>query len=231
MGAVASSGWVCVLSATLILGACGVSDVEPAGIGEVGGTDGGESVVVPGDRIPSAGHVDVALLPPAERAQMAAGEYSERLRSRLQAAMQREGLGRAVEVCHTDAPAIAQEVMQRFDVRLGRVSMHGRSRNQGNDPQGWQSGVLSDFQRAIDGGADPGDQRFVQTQDLPDATALRVMYGIRTQQICETCHGVEPLPEAAQVLARHYPGDRATGYREGDLHGGLWVEVPARPLR
>lgn len=32
-----------------------------------------------------------------------------------------------------------------------------------------------------------------------------------------------------QVIARLYPADRATGYRDGDLRGGLWVEVPSRP--
>ncbi|TXK62535.1 c-type heme family protein [Alkalisalibacterium limincola] len=220
--------WMVVVPvAMLALGGCG----KGGGGDEASEVAAGDApaVVVPGDADPVASGVDVASLPSGDRARMAAGEFSERLRSRLQAAMQREGLGRAVEVCHSDAPAIADEVMQRFDVRLGRVSTHGRNRNPGNAPGGWQSGVLADFQRDIDGGGDVDEQRFVQTADLPDGVALRVMYGIRTQQICETCHGVEPLPEAAQVIARLYPADRATGYRDGDLRGGLWVEVPSRP--
>jgi hypothetical protein len=211
----------------IVLGGCGRSGDN----GVVADAVGEESVamVVPGDADPRAGQVDLEALPVEERAQRAAGEFSERLRSRLQAAMQREGPGQAVEVCHSDAPAIAAEVMQQFGVRLGRVSTHGRNRNPGNAPDGWQSGVLADFQRAVDGGADAAEQRFVQASELPEGVAFRAMYGIRTQQVCEACHGVEPLPQAAQVIARLYPDDRATGYREGDLRGGLWVEVPSRP--
>lgn len=223
-----ATGWVMVAPMVLLaLGGCGKGGDDTSGADAPGGE--AATVVVPGDADPQGTGIDVASLPEGERAQMAAGEFSERLRSRLQAAMQREGLGRAVEVCHSDAPAIATEVMQRYDVRLGRVSTHGRQRNPGNAPEGWQSGVLADFQRDIDGGGDAADQRFVQVDDLPDGVALRVMYGIRTQKVCETCHGVEPLPEAAQVIARLYPADRATGYSEGDLRGALWVEVPTRP--
>lgn len=224
----AAAGWMCVVPvAMLMVGGCGKGgqgEADP----DAPAVDA-PAAVVPGDADPLASRVDVSSLPGGERARMAAGEFSERLRARLQAAMQREGLARAVEVCHSDAPAIAEEVMQRFDVRLGRVSTSGRNRNPGNAPQGWQSGVLADFQRDIDGGGDVNEQRFVQTSDLPDGVELRVMYGIRTQQVCETCHGVEPLPEAAQVIARLYPADRATGYSDGDLRGGLWVEVPSRP--
>ena len=222
-----SSTWLLVVAMPLLaLGGCG----RTADDGTAGQAPGGEPAagVTTADSDPRAAQLDPASLPGGERAQMAAGEFSERLRARLSTAMQREGLARAVEVCHSDAPAIAEEVMQRFDVRLGRVSTHGRNRNPGNAPEGWQSGVLADFQRDIDGGGDAAEQRFVQATDLPEGVALRVMYGIRTQQVCETCHGVEPLPEAAEVIARLYPNDRATGYREGDLRGGLWVEVPAR---
>lgn len=225
-----AAGWMVVAPLVFVaLGGCGRDGDDGVAIDAAG--EEHSTVVVPGDADPLAGPVDLTALPDGERVQMAAGEFSERLRSRLQAAMQREGLGRAVEVCHSDAPAIAMEVMQRFDVRIGRVSAHGRHRNPGNAPEGWQSGVLADFQRDIDGGGDAAEQRFVQVDDLPDGVDLRVMYGIRTQQVCETCHGIEPLPEAAQAIARLYPDDRATGYSEGDLHGGLWVEVPSRTGR
>lgn len=223
-----ASTWLMVLPMALFaLAGCGREG--GGGAGTQTAHDGIQAQATTADAEPVAVRVDVASLPEGERAQMAAGEFSERLRSRLSAAMQREGLARAVEVCHSDAPAIAAEVMQRFDVRLGRVSTHGRNRNPGNAPEGWQSGVLADFQRDIDAGGDVSEQRFVQASDLPDGVALRVMYGIRTQQVCETCHGVEPLPEAAEAIVRLYPDDRATGYSEGDLRGGLWVEVPARP--
>lgn len=159
------------------------------------------------------------------RAEQAANHYSDRLRSRLQASMQTEGLAAAVDVCHAEAVEIAAEVGAEMGVRIGRVAVHGRQRNPLNIPQGWQSGALSDFQAAVDRGARAEDQVFRQHEELPDGVAYRTMFGIRSQAICGTCHGVDPQPEALEAIARLYPGDRATGFSEGDLHGGLWIEV------
>ena len=45
---------------------------------------------------------------------------------------------------------------------------------------------------------------------------------------CLACHGspdtINPVVKAA--LAAKYPKDQATGFKEGDLCGWFWVEVP-----
>ncbi|MBZ0088891.1 MAG: DUF2309 domain-containing protein, partial [Thermoanaerobaculia bacterium] len=45
---------------------------------------------------------------------------------------------------------------------------------------------------------------------------------------CGACHGQpgELAPGVAEVLARRYPGDTATGYTAGDLRGAISVRVP-----
>src|SRR5690606_10042409 len=53
------------------------------------------------------------------RAREAAAAFSGRLRQRLQSAMQSGGPVAAVEVCHTEAPRIADAVMATHGVRLG----------------------------------------------------------------------------------------------------------------
>ena len=63
------------------------------------------------------------LDPDLDRAKAAAQAFSVRLRGRLQAAMQAGGPTAAVEVCHAEAPAIADAVMAEHGVRLGRVAL------------------------------------------------------------------------------------------------------------
>ena len=42
------------------------------------------------------------------------------------------------------------------------------------------------------------------------------------------CHGAptEIVEEIQNTLAEYYPGDQATGFKEGDLRGWFWVEAP-----
>ena len=51
------------------------------------------------------------------------------------------------------------------------------------------------------------------------------------QRMCDSCHGpadrIDPAVQA--MLAVRYPGDRATGFVEGQLRGWFWVEVPRQP--
>ena len=163
---------------------------------------------------------------PLERAKTAAQAFSGQLRGTLQAAMQGEGPEAAVEVCHAGAPAIASEVMRQHGLRLGRVALPGRHRNPEQAAQDWQLDILRQFQLAVENGAPATGQVWVQKEGLPKGVALRMMRGIATEQVCTSCHGTDIAPGVRAIIARHYPGDGATGFGIGDLRGALWVEVP-----
>jgi hypothetical protein len=51
---------------------------------------------------------------------------------------------------------------------------------------------------------------------------------MREQPICGSCHGPERTlgPGVSARLAQRYPEDRAIGFRDGDIRGWFWVEVP-----
>jgi hypothetical protein len=164
---------------------------------------------------------------PLERAKAAAQAFSGQLRSTLQTAMAEGGPARAISVCQSEAPAIAEAVMSEHGVRLGRVAMPGRNRNPRQAAQGWQLETLQDIQRAVDEGAPAAEQVRVHRDGLPEGVALRMMRGIATEPVCTSCHGVEIAPEIRATIARLYPEDGATGFAVGDLRGALWVEVPA----
>ena len=170
---------------------------------------------------------DTAADPELDRARAAAMAFSGRLRERLQGAMAEGGPVAAVEVCHDDAPRIAEAVMAEHGLRLGRVAIPGRNRNPAHAPDDWRLDALQAFQAAVDGGAPAGEQVMVLREGLPDGVALRMMRGIATEPGCLACHGSEVSPEVREAIAARYPGDRATGFAVGDLRGALWVEVPA----
>ncbi len=176
---------------------------------------------------PAAPAPAAAAQDPLARAQAAAQAFSGRLRGTLQAAVQAGGAEAAVDVCHSAAPAIAEEVMREHGVRLGRVALPGRNRNPGQAAQGWQHEALLEFERAVQAGAPAAAQASVRRDGLPVGVALRMVRGIPTEPGCLACHGREVAPAVKAAIARHYPGDAATGFDVGGLRGALWVEVPA----
>ncbi|MBV6417229.1 MAG: hypothetical protein CMLOHMNK_01868 [Steroidobacteraceae bacterium] len=166
--------------------------------------------------------------PALARARAAAVSFSGQLRGALQAAMAESGPAAAVDVCHTEAPRIAAEVMARHDLRLGRVALPGRHRNPAQAAAGWQLDTLERFQKAVDAGAPAAEQVAVIRSNLPEGVALRMMRGIVTEPACLGCHGKDIAPAIRDAIRLRYPDDGAIGFAVGDLRGALWVEVPAR---
>ena len=187
---------------------------------------------MPDERLGDAPATTAATTQPADdadlaRARAAAQAFSGQLRARLQGAMQLGGPLAAVEVCHDEAPRIAEAVMAEHDLRLGRVALPGRNRNPAHAADDWRLRTLQAFQEAVASGANASDQVAVLRDGLPDGVALRMMRGIATEPGCLACHGGDVAPAVRAAIAARYPGDGATGFAVGDLRGALWVEVPS----
>lgn len=148
------------------------------------------------------------------KAKAAAAALKERLGARLAEAVAGGGPASAVSVCRDAAPRIAADVAREQGIRMGRSSH--RLRNPANRPPDWAAEIVADSARAKD----------PQVVALPDG-GRGVTLPIPTQRMCLTCHGAaDAIPDdVAAALARDYPGDRATGFAEGDLRGVFWVEV------
>jgi hypothetical protein len=161
-----------------------------------------------------------ALLPaqPADpalraRAEAARSALFTKLSARLQEVMKADGPVAAIRVCKAEAPALAAEVGRHQGVRIGRTSW--KLRSPGNRVPAWAVAAVADraaepvFQAAPGGG-------------------LRALLPIRLMKGCLACHGdaAALAPGVAEALARDYPEDRATGFKEGELRGWFWVEVP-----
>ena len=179
----------------------------------------------------AAARMDSTVVTPdsAQIAKAAAGDFSGRLRTALMDRMQSEGPVAAVDFCHAQAPLIADAVMAEHGVRLGRVAVPTRNRNPDNAPMEWKLQALMQFQSAVDAGAAPAEQLFVQRDNLPPGIAMRMVRGIAVEPTCLACHGRALAPDVSKAIQLRYPHDAATGFDAGDLRGGLWVEVPVSP--
>lgn len=136
-----------------------------------------------------------------------------RLSGRLMSAIEKDGPAASVEICRSQAPAIAEQVKREFGVNIGRTSF--RLRNSMNPPPDWARGFVAD---RVD------SPKFIT---LPDDT-LGVLLPIRLQTKCVLCHGPKDqiADDVQAALNLHYPNDEATGFQEGDLRGWFWVEAP-----
>ena len=139
------------------------------------------------------------------------------LKAALTSAIADDGPIGAIDVCRTEAPAIAGEV-SRPGVVAGRTAL--RVRNPANAADADERAILEEFTRRLAAGESPdGIEDFRATSG-----GSRYMKAIVTQPMCTTCHGVAVAPELAKAILDRYPGDRAIGFEPGSLRGAFVVE-------
>ena len=158
---------------------------------------------------------------PQDKAGAAVQAFATALKSELMAAMQAGGPVAAIEVCSVRAPEIAESVSEEQDVEVYRVSL--KNRNPENAPNHWQRDVLLQFETRKAAGEDPAALTWSETVATPNGEEFRFMQAIPTGGLCLNCHGETLAPAVAEKIAERYPGDTATGYREGDLRGAFVV--------
>jgi hypothetical protein len=109
-------------------------------------------------------------------------------------------------------------------MELSRVSL--RNRNPGNAPNEWQAAVLKEFEARLAAGEKADTLTWQQVAESEGRREFRFMQAIPTGPLCLACHGADIAPPVAQKIAELYPGDKATGFREGDLRGAFVVTRP-----
>jgi len=152
-------------------------------------------------------------------AKTAIAAFGNMLKSELMAAMQSGGPLNAIEVCATRAPAIAASVSADSGMRLSRVSL--RNRNPDNAPNEWQASVLEGFEQRLAAGEPVDALAWQDIATTGDHQEFRFMKAIPTLPLCLQCHGEVIAPPVQEKIAERYPGDKATGFREGDIRGAF----------
>jgi len=146
------------------------------------------------------------------KAKSATQALFKQLSARLQGAVQEIGLAGAIEVCQTEAPAIAKAVSNEQELKVGRTSH--RLRNRANAPPVWVADLES---------------RACRVYAHPDGR-IGVTLPILAMNLCLKCHGTDDcIPTGVkEALAKAYPEDEAHGFAPGDIRGQFWVEIPAK---
>jgi hypothetical protein len=161
-----------------------------------------------------------ALRPSIERGDVVIVSVQSAVLRELRAALAEGGAAHALKACHFEPDAVALRLAREEGVQVGRTS--ARLRNPRNAPPLWASDIVSrhlnEAARDIDG----------YVVDLGDRVGL--LRPIVEQAVCSPCHGPAErmAPRLRAEIAARYPADLATGFRDGDLRGWFWVELPKR---
>ena len=142
-----------------------------------------------------------------EKAKELAMRFGKTLKGKLVKAMGDDGPEAAVEVCHTIAPKIAAELSNDF-YRVRRIGT--RIRNLNNTPTAEELTTLSGLSR---------ENPWHVSND-------RMIKALFVEGSCLVCHGKTKnmKPGVKDVLSHHYPDDKATDYKLGELRGAIVVE-------
>jgi hypothetical protein len=162
--------------------------------------------------------VPADLKPDVQRAELLILELQGALLAELTRAIQSRGEGGAMHSCHLEVIGLTQRIGRQSGLAVGRTS--DRLRNPTNAPRPWAAPLVTRFAGAR--AADVGGY----VVDLGER--LGVMKPIATGRMCLGCHGPADRLNAAvrAELKERYPVDRAVDFREGELRGWFWVEVP-----
>lgn len=150
-----------------------------------------------------------------------ARELGARLKGRLEQAIAAGGPVAAIAVCREQATPVTEALAAEKGWSVGRTSL--RIRNAANAPDAWETATLQDFQRRLAAGEPVASLEHSEIHTA-DARRFRYMKAIPVAETCTLCHGAAVAAPVEAAIRTHYPDDRATGYRAGEIRGAFTLE-------
>lgn len=131
----------------------------------------------------------------------------------LISALEEKGSTAAIPLCQTKVPSITKTVMDANPSwSFKRVSL--KPRNPTAVPDAWENKMIEEFSARLE--ADKNTLFLEETSNA--AGKFRFAKGLVVQKPCLACHG-DVSGEIKAALNQHYPNDRSTGFKEGQLIG------------
>lgn len=144
------------------------------------------------------------------------------LRNSLLSAIQSKGLPEAIEFCNEKADVLTSIYSDSVTVR--RTAL--RYRNPANRPDSLETRVLQAWQGEMTAG------RKLQAAIFRDEGKVHYLKPILMQAMCMNCHGAPQKniqPNTLAAIRKHYPGDLAVDFEEGELRGSWHLIFGKRP--
>ncbi len=184
---------------------------------------GGAAILFPQTPAPLPGALPEAQL---AQARQAADAVMARVRGLLEQEMSRGGPAAAVEACAEKAQGATREEAAKSGLSVRRVSL--RYRNPADAPDDYERAALERLAAEMKAKGLPPEVAEVVTPAGGGAAELRYLRPVVVAPHCLACHGqaADLAPGVAEILARRFPDDPATGYAAGDLRGAVSVRVP-----
>jgi len=142
--------------------------------------------------------------------------FAGQLKPALKEALTSGGPVAAIDVCASRAPMIAAQLSEASGWKVTRVSRRPRNINSAQ-PDAWEQQVLERFEARLAAGEAPPALNYGEVV----GSDFRYMQAQAVEPLCLLCHGESLSPEVQAALSQHYPQDRATGYRLGELRGAF----------
>jgi len=148
-------------------------------------------------------------------------EFMKNLKGVLITQIQTSGVLQAVAVCSDTAQVLTNNFGVQKGVFIKRVSF--KNRNENNLPDDFEKQVLSKFELLHQNKELTSETEHAEIVHEGEFKYLRYLKPILVQAECLNCHGNETdiMPEVKQLIAQEYTGDKAVGYKIGDLRGAV----------
>ena len=153
---------------------------------------------------------------PEQEARALARAFVDRLKPQLKQALAEGGPGRAIEVCASAAPEIADSLSAESGWTVKRVSLKARNVSRAL-PDSWERSVLQQFDERQAAGEDPADINHGEVRN----GRYRYLQAQGVEPICLVCHGQKVADAVQESLTVWYPDDMATGYSLGEVRGAI----------
>ncbi len=158
-----------------------------------------------------------------QEAKEVTGQLLKELGSALKQQMKQGRPASAINTCAELAPEIVNRISIEKGWRVTRVGTRVRNPLLGT-PDTWEQNAFAYFSRRMAGGNELGSMSYSEIVEEPDGRYYRFMKPLGVKPVCTVCHGdSSQVPES---LKTKYPHDRATGYKPGDLRGGVSIKRP-----
>lgn len=151
-------------------------------------------------------------------AQELATQFVDQLKPQLKKAMAEGGPTRAIEVCASAAPKIADSLSAESGWVVRRVSLKSRNASRGT-PDDWERTVLEQFDRRHDAGESAAKMSYDETV----GRQYRYIQAQGVEPLCLTCHGLNLSVTVRESIKLYYPDDWATNYTLGQVRGAVSV--------
>jgi hypothetical protein len=155
------------------------------------------------------------------RGDLTIASMQDALTRELRESLATRGPAVTADSAHVDVFAVVHRVAREDGIAAGLTG--DRLRNPTNAPRAWAAPLVREHAgrraRDVDG--------FVV--DL--GTRVGILRPIAHRAVCASCHGPADAiaPGVTAAVKERYPVDRATGFREGEIRGWFWAEVPKMP--